>query len=172
MKDLYAHSPSCIEIRDYTEASWSDLRQDSPANPRHRIPLLYKSLNETKTVYVKAGGCGCGCRCCWCWCGSGVVIVVVVLGLCGFGCGLGCGCGSAQRIPGVSPCQAMTTHGSADELGLGGGGVRIRLPQSIHVPTMITSIRLRPFPQSIHVPTMITSRSDSIHSCGASMSQP
>eukprot|EP00439_Symbiodinium_sp_Y106_P080977 s1591_g19.t2 len=53
MKDLYAHSPSCIEIRDYTEASWSDLRQDSPANPRHRIPLLYKSLNETNTVYVK-----------------------------------------------------------------------------------------------------------------------
>ena len=48
--------------------------------------------------------------------------------------------------------------------------VQIRLhpfPQSIHVPTMISSyilqIRLHPFPQSIHVPTMITSRSDSIH---------
>ncbi|CAE7687735.1 unnamed protein product [Symbiodinium sp. CCMP2592] len=53
MQDLYAHSPSCIQIRDYTEASWSDLRQDSPANPRHRIPSLYRSLNETNTVYVK-----------------------------------------------------------------------------------------------------------------------
>ncbi|CAE7208167.1 unnamed protein product [Symbiodinium necroappetens] len=53
MQSLYAHSPSCIEIRDYTEASWSDFRQDSPANSRHRIPVLYRSLNETNTVYVK-----------------------------------------------------------------------------------------------------------------------
>ena len=33
-------------------------------------------------------------------------------------------------------------------------------------------VRLHPFPQSIHVPTMITSRSDSIHSRRASMCQP
>ena len=33
-------------------------------------------------------------------------------------------------------------------------------------------IRLHPFPQSLHVPTMITSRSDSIHSRSASMCQP
>ena len=33
-------------------------------------------------------------------------------------------------------------------------------------------IRLHPFPQSIHVPTMITSRSDSIHSRRASVCQP
>ena len=36
----------------------------------------------------------------------------------------------------------------------------------------IVQIRLHPFPQSIHVPTMITSRSDSIHSRRASMCQP
>ena len=83
-------------------------------------------------------------------------------------------------------------------------------PQSLHVPTMITSrsdpihsrraskcqswerldqtpsvpgehpcanhdnvqIRPHPFPQSIRVPTMITSRSDSIHSRRAPMCQP
>ena len=160
-----------LRSEDYTEASWSDLRQDSPANPRHRIPLLYKSLNETNTVYVKAGGflwlslllvlvwewgcdCGCGFRVVWIWLWFWLWLWF---------------CATDPRRFALS---GHDNPGSADELGLGGGGVRIRLPQSIHVPTMITSIRLRPFPQSIHVPTMITSRSDSIHSCGASMSQP
>ena len=47
-----------IEIRDYTEATWAEGRRDSRDSRdslSRRIPALYRSLNETNTVYLKAG---------------------------------------------------------------------------------------------------------------------
>ena len=90
----------------------------------------------------------------------------------------------------VVPADVFAEHPCASH-----DNVQIRpypLPQSIHVPTMITSrsdhihcrradhdnvqIRLHPFPHSIHGPTMITSRSDPIFTPAdvrrASMCQP
>ncbi|CAE7401055.1 unnamed protein product [Symbiodinium natans] len=45
-----------IEIRDYTEATWAEGRRDSRDSRdslSRRIPALYRSLNETNTVYLK-----------------------------------------------------------------------------------------------------------------------
>ena len=59
MERLYAHHKGLIEVRDYTEPAWSDARRDSAWHARHRIPALYRSLNDTDTIYLKAGPVTC-----------------------------------------------------------------------------------------------------------------